>query len=1222
MSSSSEDDEDDNENDEVVAVSSPRPLAVPPLRRSSSNHGVTTTHEINSVSGDSSSKDPLPTDSSNKNKSVTAAAAPPLQPVHVRVHVVPTPCTPAEAVAAAAANLGPTWEPTSNHNAVTLDREVTKNHSATEALVSNKNASKTRLSIQNPHTPVPLQTMESPLDATKGIEGTFRTPGSQVTNTPTTMGFSHSSTMDRSSPSSLERQFEAAIRQSCQLHRPIDSIRAPRPPLSPQRRRVRQACRNEQKRDPTKRKVVSNVPEQGPSKKSRISETPTPSESCCATVHESVPTTNILMARPQKPAHEVPSRRLGAAAQTRSVLETATQPMLAKTVPSSSARATAATTATPTTRTTTAMTKSSPNTESKDPHGIPAPNLKRTKVAISSSDPVFLTTIAPPIADATIAPTTAGTTIAPAVTGTNDAALQKANDNASRVTGDKTAVPENSFPSSDRSTQHGALAKSADTALSPKLPKPYENILLDTWDGGVQANLDPLLLAVTVDNVNLATSKAGWTALMVVCGLPKTVPSSVSPATVIDTLITELHANVRATDVDGWNCFHWAMFHGHRAALPQLVKSINDETIVKECCKLPDREGKTPLDIARQEGFGDLISLLPKVVTSSTTQPDVSTCENQDLDNRCESDGDDYDDSDRTLGTNTLSHSKEISKTSPTTILDSRSLGLAELEQTDGSPLLPPRTMDDPPLPLLPTNELASKCWKCWVVLKPMDPAKDDGPCLFTTHLHVVLDVRVCSVCAEEVAAIEQSTDCDEKHSVCAGCAMGEEDVDSTFFLCDTEHCERVFCRQCVAQAEASGADGWERTKAIEESDELWYCPVCSPPNHLIELRKIVQEDLAKESQAEMRSAVFLLDLLARAEAEKEQCEIGTAEEDENHAEYLLELRLADFISNLLDELDVKHSLSAAMCYMHIGMLLPRVARLDDPDPDQPWFRDADQEVRRSIQERRTNAQEISTYPAEVYEAEDYNDVEELGPEDTTTSSWTEVDRQGYSLGVRPTETALQLALQMEENLNIEVRQAPSDSADNDEILVEKEQASDGVARREFKRRRLSWIGVPKPVASRVSPSLDPRDRAKSPSTASRFESALPAETEPPVEGVVSRLPTSTNNGPSTNNGQSTDIGKASDTSTLGVSPARVVRPNSPLRLCVKGEMSDHNVPNVRSISVTPTLAKILMAHQSEGVHFMFRNCFSDFAWSLEGDAKRVGGCVLAHSMGLVSERI
>jgi hypothetical protein len=182
--------------------------------------------------------------------------------------------------------------------------------------------------------------------------------------------------------------------------------------------------------------------------------------------------------------------------------------------------------------------------------------------------------------------------------------------------------------SSSSSRKHNSTTFSAlTTDDSPNTttmttPKSYEDVLLDTWDDGVQANLDALLQAVTLDNVNVATKEAGWTALMIVCGLHTTSSSSessISSTAAIDALINTYKANVRATDTDGWNCFHWAMFHGHRAAIPQLVQSIQDVTLVEECCRVLDGDGKTPLDIARIEGNDDMISLLPSDVVVVTT---------------------------------------------------------------------------------------------------------------------------------------------------------------------------------------------------------------------------------------------------------------------------------------------------------------------------------------------------------------------------------------------------------------------------------------------------------------------------------------------------------------------------------------------------------------------------------------------------------------------------
>jgi hypothetical protein len=63
---------------------------------------------------------------------------------------------------------------------------------------------------------------------------------------------------------------------------------------------------------------------------------------------------------------------------------------------------------------------------------------------------------------------------------------------------------------------------------------------------------------------------------------------------------------------------------------------------------------------------------------------------------------------------------------------------------------------------------------------------------------------------------------------------------------------------------------------------------------------------------------------------------------------------------------------------------------------------------------------------------------------------------------------------------------------------------------------------------------------------------------------------------------------------------------------------SDGTQP-IRTIRVNRELSKHLKPHQVEGVKFMWRNCFSDFAYYRKGRPDQSGGCILAHSMGLVS---
>lgn len=61
--------------------------------------------------------------------------------------------------------------------------------------------------------------------------------------------------------------------------------------------------------------------------------------------------------------------------------------------------------------------------------------------------------------------------------------------------------------------------------------------------------------------------------------------------------------------------------------------------------------------------------------------------------------------------------------------------------------------------------------------------------------------------------------------------------------------------------------------------------------------------------------------------------------------------------------------------------------------------------------------------------------------------------------------------------------------------------------------------------------------------------------------------------------------------------------------------------PRQISIRVAEHLAKVLKPHQKEGVQFMFQNTFHDLAFPEDKLTEKVkegiGGCILAHNMGL-----
>jgi len=125
-----------------------------------------------------------------------------------------------------------------------------------------------------------------------------------------------------------------------------------------------------------------------------------------------------------------------------------------------------------------------------------------------------------------------------------------------------------------------------------------EELLLDTWDQGVQANLGPLLAAINEQNVNTQTSEDGWTALMIVSGL-----NCPGVEDAIRTLRTKAKADVSVTDKDGWTALHWAAFHNSERA----AKELRNET---KCLLVKDKEGKTPAETAKAEGNETVAALL------------------------------------------------------------------------------------------------------------------------------------------------------------------------------------------------------------------------------------------------------------------------------------------------------------------------------------------------------------------------------------------------------------------------------------------------------------------------------------------------------------------------------------------------------------------------------------------------------------------------------------
>jgi hypothetical protein len=126
-------------------------------------------------------------------------------------------------------------------------------------------------------------------------------------------------------------------------------------------------------------------------------------------------------------------------------------------------------------------------------------------------------------------------------------------------------------------------------------------------------------------------------------------------------------------------------------------------------------------------------------------------------------------------------------------------------------------------------DSLTNSCWKCSAKFK----LAEDEFCLYAMHMHPLLKVPICSVCVEEVLAVELQS---SHGNWCSGCGRHEDDVEM-LLLCDD--CPRAFCDTCTALAHGGGQQGQEAVNCLAESShDSWSCPHCQPPSPLETLQQ------------------------------------------------------------------------------------------------------------------------------------------------------------------------------------------------------------------------------------------------------------------------------------------------------------------------------------------------------------------------------------------------
>lgn len=147
------------------------------------------------------------------------------------------------------------------------------------------------------------------------------------------------------------------------------------------------------------------------------------------------------------------------------------------------------------------------------------------------------------------------------------------------------------------------IASKKESKETPK-KKSFEDVLLDTWDLGADADITPVMSMVNKKNINFATSENGWTPIMIMSGL------GAKSAIGAMRQMKALGANPAKVDKEGWNALHWSAFHGSADAAKVLLAKDDYDGITIGLHKVTDKEGKTAVDHAKEEGNDDVAKVI------------------------------------------------------------------------------------------------------------------------------------------------------------------------------------------------------------------------------------------------------------------------------------------------------------------------------------------------------------------------------------------------------------------------------------------------------------------------------------------------------------------------------------------------------------------------------------------------------------------------------------
>lgn len=500
-------------------------------------------------------------------------------------------------------------------------------------------------------------------------------------------------------------------------------------------------------------------------------------------------------------------------------------------------------------------------------------------------------------------------------------------------------------------------------------------------------------------------------------------------------------------------------------------------------------------------------------------------------------------------------------------------------------------------------------CFGCEVPLCNPKERNLEASC-YALHVHPVLKIPVCSVCSDEIAAVEVTATSDDD-DVCRVCADTEADQ---LFLCDGSDCSRPeVCDQCVRKANPLLS-----LEDLEASNRQWYCPFCQPTSTVQALQAYVvmmQEQSPSDRKVDIDA---LLEDLEVVEQKKLECEENLDQQDivnqEIHKELVEELQAQEEFDSWKEQQEKHHSRIVDMITTlqeelerqgyNLKQYYAAAALEKKPKEEPEWKRIADTAIAtREIEDRKQGPPKPPTPQEEISDDDLLPDnVEDLGSLSGGESRDAEENSQWRSSQYRAQPWQIKRALQAEEKLlsqqNRPVPVAVSEVHD-EEAIGEEDRLSARVRRDSLvvvrqcqQRRRQQSARIRSPARRQaVEPSKSPRPTSRlspnqrSPSLSHRSRS-------------ISR-----------------EEGEWEEEEGLPVAPMEA------LDLFANSSCILTSDPRQHMVRVAEPLDKVLKPHQKEGIQFMFQNSFHDLAFPEEiltdEVKKNIGGCILAHNMGL-----